>query len=83
MADRRNAGRIDLHDWGTFENLLAKPDAEYEIAFRLFDEEGTGAIKYDNFQKLYNLNKGEDSIPFDWNCEWASLYIGRTKKDTT
>ena len=80
MADRRNAGRIDLHDWGTFENLLAKPDAEYDIAFRLFDVEGTGTIKYENFQKLYNLNKGEDSIPFDWNCEWASLYIGRTKK---
>lgn len=80
MADRHNAGRINLHDWGTFENLLAKPDAEYEIAFRLFDVEGTGTIKYENFQKLYNLNKGEDSIPFDWNCEWASLYIGGRKK---
>ncbi len=80
MADRRDAGRINLHDWGTFENLLAKPDAEYEIAFRLFDVDGTGTIKYENFQNLYNLNKGEDSIPFDWNCEWASLYIGGKKK---
>ena len=80
MADRRNAGRISLQDWGTFENLLAKPDAEYEIAFRLFDVEGTGTIKYETFQQLYNLNKGEDSIPFDWNCEWASLYIGGKKK---
>ena len=59
---------------------MSKPDAEYEIAFRLFDEDGTGTIKYDNFQKLYNLNKGDDSIPFDWNCEWASLYIGSRKK---
>lgn len=80
MADRRDAGRLNLHDWGTFENLLAKPDAEYEIAFRLFDVDGTGTIKYENFQNLYNLNKGEDSIPFDWNCEWASLYIGGKKK---
>ena len=79
VADRRKTGRINLHDWGTFENLLSKPDAEYEIAFRLFDEEGTGTIKYDNFQKLYNLNKGDESIPFDWNCEWASLYIGGRK----
>lgn len=62
-----------------FENLLIKPDAEYEIAFRLFDEEGTGSIKYDDFQKLYNLNKGPDTIPFDWNCEWASLYNGGRK----
>ena len=79
VADRRSTGKITLHDWGTFENLLAKPDAEYEIAFRLFDEEGTGTIKYDNFQKLYNLNKGSESIPFDWNCEWASLYLGGRK----
>jgi solute carrier family 25 aspartate/glutamate transporter 12/13 len=65
--------------------LLSKPDAEYEIAFRLFDENGTGTIKYDNFQKLYNLNKGEQSIPFDWSCEWASLYIGgkRRRHDMT
>ncbi len=40
---------------------------------------GTGTVKYDNFQKLYNLNKGNDSIPFDWNCEWATLYIGGKK----
>lgn len=79
IADRRKTGRIDLHDWGSFENLLAKPDAEYEIAFRLFDEKGTGTIKYDDFQKLYNLNKGDQTIPFDWNCEWASLYIGGKK----
>ncbi|KAI4173029.1 MAG: hypothetical protein LQ343_003139 [Gyalolechia ehrenbergii] len=79
IADRRKEGRITLQDWGAFENLLAKPDAEYEIAFRLFDEKGTGTIKYEDFQRLYNQNKGDDTIPFDWNCEWASLYIGGTK----
>ena len=68
-----------MQDWGIFENLLAKPDAEYEIAFRLFDEKGTGMIKYDDFQKLYNQNKGAETIPFDWNSEWASLYVGSRK----
>jgi solute carrier family 25 aspartate/glutamate transporter 12/13 len=29
---------------------------------------------------LYELNKGPDSIPFDWNCEWAKLYIGSKTK---
>lgn len=67
---------MTLQDWATFENLLAKPDAEYEIAFRLFDVEGTGRVKYEDFQRLYNLNKGESSIPFDWDGEWATLYIG-------
>ena len=68
-----------MQDWGIFENLLAKPDAEYEIAFRLFDEKGTGMIKYDDFQRLYNQNKGVETIPFDWNSEWASLYVGSRK----
>lgn len=68
-----------MNDWAVFENLLAKPDAEYEIAFRLFDVDGSGLVKYETFQKLFDLHKGEDKIPFDWNSEWASLYIGRKK----
>ena len=79
MADRRRTGQVTISDWSNFDNLLGKPDAEYEIAFRLFDENGTGSIKFDHFQKLYSQNKGSESIPFDWNCEWASLYIGGKK----
>ncbi|CAD6582644.1 MAG: mitochondrial aspartate-glutamate transporter agc1 [Alectoria sarmentosa] len=79
IADRKRIGRMNLQDWGSFENLLAKPDAEYEIAFRLFDENGTGTIKYDDFQRLYNMNKGSDTISFDWGSEWASLYVGSKK----
>ncbi|KAI9806015.1 MAG: mitochondrial aspartate-glutamate transporter agc1 [Piccolia ochrophora] len=80
VADRRKTGRLSIHDWAVFENLLAKPDAEYEIAFRLFDAAGTGTVKYDDFQKLYSHNKGSGSIPFDWDCEWATLYIGGKKR---
>jgi solute carrier family 25 aspartate/glutamate transporter 12/13 len=80
VADRRRAGKINMFDWGTFENLLAKPDAEYEIAFRLFDLEGTGTVKYEDLKKLYKMNKGPDSIPFDWDCEWATLYSGGKKR---
>ena len=80
VTDRCKSGRIGLQDWATFESLLNKPDAEYEIAFRLFDPDGTGRIKHDDFLRTYNLNKGENSIPFDWNCEWATLYIGDKRK---
>lgn len=79
MADRRRTGKLNLSDWATFENLLAKPDAEYEIAFRLFDTDGSGTVKFDTVKGLYASTKGPDSIPFDWNSEWASLYTGRTK----
>ena len=83
VADRKNKGKVTLPDWAFFEGLLAKPDAEYEIAFRLFDVERLGTVKYDDFRKLYELNKGPDSIPFDWDCEWAKLYIGSKSKRHT
>jgi solute carrier family 25 aspartate/glutamate transporter 12/13 len=76
VADRRKQGLVNLQDWATFENLLAKPDAEYEIAFRLFDVEGTGSVKFQDFVDLYVRNKSPDTIPFDWNSQWAALYMG-------
>ncbi|KAK9420266.1 putative EF-hand domain-containing protein [Seiridium unicorne] len=76
VADRKGTGRVNLSDWAAFNNLLFKADAEYEIAFRLFDVDRTGSVTYDNFRRLYELNKGPDSIPFDWECQWAKLYIG-------
>ncbi|SPN98895.1 probable mitochondrial carrier protein ARALAR1 [Cephalotrichum gorgonifer] len=79
VADRSNTGKVNVRDWLAFENLLLKPDAEYEIAFRLFDINRTGSVNYSDFKKLYQMNKGPDSIPFDWNCEWAKLYTGAKK----
>ncbi|GME32147.1 Calcium-binding EF-hand [Neofusicoccum parvum] len=79
VADR-NAGRWAVSPgWTNFDNLIAKPDAEYEIAFRLFDVEGTGLVRFDNFLKMYDMHEGGDSLPFDW----GSLYIGRKNKRHT
>lgn len=85
MADPRRRGKVSLSDWGTFENLLAKPDAEYEIAFRLFDSNGDGVVSFEEFTRLMNANRGQSNIPFDWNSGWASLYIGgrRHRHDMT
>ncbi|KAI1262459.1 mitochondrial carrier domain-containing protein [Xylariaceae sp. FL1019] len=81
VADRARHGRITYQDWAAFINLLNKADAEYEIAFRLFDVDRTGTVKYEDFRRLYELNKGEGAIPFDWDSEWARLYIGdKTKR---
>jgi len=76
IADRKGSGKISLNDWATFENLLAKPDAEYDIAFRLFDVDHKGFVEFENFRKLYEMNKGPESLPFDFDCEWMTLYTG-------
>ncbi|KAI5297887.1 mitochondrial aspartate-glutamate transporter agc1, partial [Ascosphaera atra] len=80
VADRKRTGRLNVDDWVAFEDLLSRPDAEYEVAFRLFDINGTGKINNETFKKLYNLNKSDQTIPFDFDSEWASLYIGGSGK---
>ncbi|CAJ2507677.1 Uu.00g088630.m01.CDS01 [Anthostomella pinea] len=76
VADRTKTGKVTFGDWAAFMNLLVKSDAEYEIAFRLFDVDRTGSVKYEDFRGLYEQNKGEGTIPFNWDCDWAKLYIG-------
>ena len=80
VADRDRSGRVTLPDWGVFQNLLAKPDAEYEVIFRFFDKNRTGYIKFEDFYELWAAHKGEDSLPFNWNSEWATLYSGSKDK---
>jgi solute carrier family 25 aspartate/glutamate transporter 12/13 len=85
VADRRKGGYLGLKDWAAFEFLLSKPDAEYQIAFRLFDVEGKGTVKFSDFVNLYKKYKGADTIPFNWNSDWAALYLGgkNTRHDLT
>ena len=80
VADRKRVGRVTLQDWSNFENLLEQPDAEYHIAFRLFDREGTGYVKFEDFKNIYDQNKSINCLPFDWNSEWAKLYVGGRNK---
>ncbi|KAH9868521.1 hypothetical protein J1614_007593 [Plenodomus biglobosus] len=79
VADRDQKGRVSLQDWSVFQNLLAKPDAEYEVVFRFFDKKRTGYINFDDFYATWKAHKTEDSLPFDWEGGWASLYIGSKK----
>lgn len=76
VADRTRRGLVSLNDWYAFSDLLDKPDAEYEIAFRFFDTDGTGEVDFNEFVQQYNANKSPDALPFDWNSKWAELYLG-------
>lgn len=79
VADRRKEGKLNFQDWAIFENLLSKPDAEYEIVFRLFDTQGTGLVRFEDFKKLHDEQRA-NGLPFDWNSQWASLYLGADGK---
>lgn len=83
VADRSKQGKVSAADWEAFEQLLDKPDAEYIIAFRLFDQEGTGQVDFNKFVELYNSHRSADSLPFNWNSNWASLYLGDKSKRHT
>ncbi|CAO2657377.1 Nn.00g035030.m01.CDS01 [Neocucurbitaria sp. VM-36] len=79
VADRDQKGKVSMHDWSVFQNLLAKPDAEYEVVFRFFDKNRTGYINFDDFYSTWREHKTEDSLPFNWEGDWASLYVGGKK----
>ncbi|KAG0290659.1 mitochondrial aspartate-glutamate transporter agc1 [Dissophora globulifera] len=76
VADQSKSGVLSLSDFIVFENLLTRPDAEYEIAFRVFDTAGSGKITREQFKQILSANIGEDAIPFDFECDWLKLYTG-------
>ncbi|KAF2003900.1 mitochondrial carrier [Amniculicola lignicola CBS 123094] len=80
VADREKKGKVTLNDWAVFQSLLSKPDAEYEVIFRFFDKNRTGYINFEDFFEIWKAHKGEDSLPFNWNSEWATLYTGSKDK---
>ncbi|KAJ4358747.1 mitochondrial aspartate-glutamate transporter agc1 [Didymosphaeria variabile] len=80
VADREQKGKVTLQDWAVFQNLLAKPDAEYEVIFRFFDRDRSGYIDFEEFYGTWQAHKGEDSLPFNWSGDWATLYIGSKNK---
>lgn len=79
VADRSKSNRVTLQDWSVFNNLLAKPDAEYEIAFRLFCDPQSGVVDFNSFKEAYARNRQHDTIPFNWDSAWAALYLGGKK----
>ena len=68
-----------MADFNAYENLISKPNADYEAPFRLFDIDGNGQVDIDELEKIIEAHKGPDTLPFDWNSEWATLYVGGKK----
>ncbi|KAI0363620.1 mitochondrial carrier [Pilatotrama ljubarskyi] len=77
VADTSKRGLLSWDDFVVFETILKRPDADYWIAFQYFDVDESGTISYDEFKNVFNANVGPDAIPFDFDCDWVKLYLGK------
>ncbi|KAJ3750829.1 mitochondrial carrier domain-containing protein [Lentinula detonsa] len=77
VADHSKRGLISWEDFIVFETLLKRPDADYWMAFQFFDVDNSGYIDFDEFKNVMSANIGSDAIPFDFDCDWVKLYLGR------
>jgi Ca2+-binding EF-hand superfamily protein len=44
IADVDNTGTISFNEYVHFEDVINRPDAEYVLAFKIFDRDGNGTI---------------------------------------
>jgi solute carrier family 25 aspartate/glutamate transporter 12/13 len=77
VADTSKRGLLSWADFTVFETLLKRPDADYWMAFQYFDVDNSGTITYEEFKNVFSANVGPDSIPFDFDCDWIKLYLGK------
>ncbi|GAM25591.1 hypothetical protein SAMD00019534_087660 [Acytostelium subglobosum LB1] len=80
MADIDHTGHISLEEYCMFDELMSKPEAEYFLAFKLFDRDGNGFISKNDFQNVVSASL-DPAIPFDFNCELVNLYFGNGKSE--
>ncbi|EKM84071.1 hypothetical protein AGABI1DRAFT_97017 [Agaricus bisporus var. burnettii JB137-S8] len=77
VADTSRRGLVSWEDFTVFETLLKRPDADHWIAFQYFDVDHSGYISFDEFKTVFSANVGPDAIPFDFDCDWVKLYLGK------
>lgn len=77
VADSSRRGLVSWEDFTVFQTLLKRPDADYLIAFRYFDADRSGSIDFDEFKNVFQANVGPDALPFDFNSDWVTLYLGK------
>ncbi|AAW42258.1 mitochondrial inner membrane protein, putative [Cryptococcus deneoformans JEC21] len=77
VADSARRGLVSFEDFVVFETLLKRPDADYQLAFQVFDVDASGTIDFDEFKAVLSANTAASGIPFDFDCAWMKLYVGK------
>ncbi|KAI8827274.1 mitochondrial carrier domain-containing protein [Fimicolochytrium jonesii] len=81
VADRRKRDLISESDFVSFQNVVRGPNAEFEVAFRLFDTNGDGKVTFDQFKQILSSIQGTESVATDFNSEWFTLFVGKKPRD--
>lgn len=77
VADASKRGLVSWEDFTVFETMLKRPDADYWIAFQYFDVDNSGTITLDEFKNVFTANVSSSVVPFDFDCDWVKLYLGK------
>ncbi|KAK1926724.1 putative mitochondrial inner membrane protein [Papiliotrema laurentii] len=77
VADSSRRGLVSFEDFVVFETLLKRPDADYQLAFQVFDVDASGTIDFDEFKAVLSANTAASGIPFDFDTAWMKLYVGK------
>jgi len=77
VADTKRRGLVTFDEFVAFETLLKQPDAEFRVAFALFDVDGNGELTFDEFKEVFSRNLGPKSLPFDFETRWLKMYMGQ------
>ncbi|BEI94504.1 uncharacterized protein CcaverHIS019_0700760 [Cutaneotrichosporon cavernicola] len=83
VADIKKRGLVSFNDFVLFETLLKRPDADYQLAFSVFDVDASGTIDYEEFKHVMGNNIKDSGIPFNFECDWSKLYLGKRGKTHT
>ncbi|KAJ3083200.1 mitochondrial aspartate-glutamate transporter agc1, partial [Quaeritorhiza haematococci] len=81
LADRQNRGVVSQDDFAAFYALLEKPDAEYQIAYKVFDTARHERITVGDLKRVLSASsagKSSDVAAFDPNnSETLKILAGR------
>lgn len=83
MADVDKNNLITFQEYVNFQNIINKPDAEYMLAFTIFDRDGNGKISKSDFQAVVETSFLDSAVPFDFNCDLVKLYFGKGENELT
>jgi len=76
LADKDKSGTLDFAEFALFELLLSRPDAELELAFRLFDENNNGQIGRDDVLRVLQRSPNDSDFKFNSSCSLMQRFFG-------